>query len=582
MELHHIGNFLELPALIEKCEDFIVQSINTENLSTVLCWSLEASGSRWVYREALQYIQDNFRQISQSSALYSLDEPTLTKVLQSDFLQASELDVLQAVINWSEHQLIKKLESQEPNLVTHTAHSLARKGIKAKDLDDSQIREIASPLMLHVRQSHILSNNSTVVANAVKRGLVGTNTPRDITASEPILNIHSTYGQRGSWVPPTKTSVRRYEVPRAYMPFYDLAKALLEERTKDMSESDVVHLRRPGRANPTLNTLSRSRVLRHTTFNPREVEEVIDKTEHLLQSPLVVQALQACWDKSAVLKQVCLWAVRELSYPDQIIYTVNSRATPPTSSDDTNPHLLTSSLVPDLAPEKLILQHGLSSSYENLTIHSVSSSPDVTLLSVRSYRHPVGGVGAAAAPFPDVTLHSHSSSDESSSPGASARPRGLLVSSLSKVKKYATNTAPPSARSKDSTRQACREKVDCKLQPDILGDASLSDSVSSRRLSPTHTSIRHASTLDSKPRRYRRRSQTVNPYHTPPRGSCNQSTSNLLYSSLTRNISVEYDRLLAQEGPPPDIAPQPSRRLTRTSTPPDITSSPSNTWQAML
>lgn len=166
--------------------------------------------------------------------------------------------------------------------------------------------------------------------------------------------------------------------------------------------------------------------------------------------------------------------------------------------------------------------------------------------------------------------------------GASARPRGLLVSSLSKVKKYATNTAPPSARSKDSTRQACREKVDCKLQPDILGDASLSDSVSSRRLSPTHTSIRHASTLDSKPRRYRRRSQTVNPYHTPPRGSCNQSTSNLLYSSLTRNISVEYDRLLAQEGPPPDIAPQPSRRLTRTSTPPDITSSPSNTWQAML
>jgi len=77
-----------------------------------------------------------------------------------------------------------------------------------------------------------------------------------------------------------------------------------------------------------------------------------------------------------------------------------------------------SSLVPDLAPEKLILQHGLSSSYENLTIHSVSSSPDVTLLSVRSYRHPVGGVGAAAAaPFPDVTLHSHSSSDESSSPG---------------------------------------------------------------------------------------------------------------------------------------------------------------------
>ena len=50
----------------------------------------------------------------------------------------------------------------EPNLVTHTAHSLARKGIKSKDLDDSDLREVASPLMLHVRQSHLLASNSEV------------------------------------------------------------------------------------------------------------------------------------------------------------------------------------------------------------------------------------------------------------------------------------------------------------------------------------------------------------------------------------------------------------------------------------
>ena len=63
------------------------------------------------------------------------------------------------------------------------------------------------------------------------------------------------------------------------------------------------------------------------------------------------------------------------------------------------------SLVPDLAPERLILQHGLSTSYENLTIHSVNSSPDVTLLSVRSYRNDV-----TTTCFPDVTIHSHQSS----------------------------------------------------------------------------------------------------------------------------------------------------------------------------
>lgn len=51
-------------------------------------------------------------QISQSAGLFSLDECTLAKVLQSDFLQASEFDVLQTIISWSEHQLIRRLESR--------------------------------------------------------------------------------------------------------------------------------------------------------------------------------------------------------------------------------------------------------------------------------------------------------------------------------------------------------------------------------------------------------------------------------------------------------------------------------------
>jgi len=51
-------------------------------------------------------------QITQSPALYSLDDITLAKVLQSDFLQCTEMDILHAVINWSEHQLIRQMESQ--------------------------------------------------------------------------------------------------------------------------------------------------------------------------------------------------------------------------------------------------------------------------------------------------------------------------------------------------------------------------------------------------------------------------------------------------------------------------------------
>ena len=41
-------------------------------------------------------------------------------------------------------------------------------------------------------------------------------------------------------------------------------------------------------------------------FGQDEVDEVIQRTQQLLQTGIVVQALQACWDKSAVLKQVCI------------------------------------------------------------------------------------------------------------------------------------------------------------------------------------------------------------------------------------------------------------------------------------
>lgn len=129
-------------------------------------------------------------------------------------------------------------------------------------------------------------------------------------------------------------------------------------------------------------------------------------------------------------------------------------------------------------------------------------------------------------------------------------------------------------------------QAESNLQPDVLegspptGNLDLMPSTSNTR--------RHAVTLDS---RYRRRShsrtQPTNPYHTPPRSALGQrhrsashGVDSLLYSSLTRNLSIEYP--LASAGPPPDIAPESVRRTTGTATPPDITSSPTNTWQAML
>jgi len=114
----------------------------------------------------------------------------------------------------------------EPNLVSHTAHSLARKGIKSKDLDDSQLREAASQVLPHVRQSHLLADAAeSVISGAIKRGLIGGNSGlnKEMASSEPLLTQNSQSYRRRAWVPPVKAN-SRYEIPRAYMPFYEVAR----------------------------------------------------------------------------------------------------------------------------------------------------------------------------------------------------------------------------------------------------------------------------------------------------------------------------------------------------------------------
>lgn len=62
----------------------------------------------------------------------------------------------------------------EPNLLNHTAHSVAKKGVKKRDLSDVELREILSELLPLVRVDHILPPNNDILCNAIKRGLVST------------------------------------------------------------------------------------------------------------------------------------------------------------------------------------------------------------------------------------------------------------------------------------------------------------------------------------------------------------------------------------------------------------------------
>lgn len=60
----------------------------------------------------------------------------------------------------------------EPNLLNHTAHSVARKGVKKRDLSDVELREILCELLPLVRVDHVLPPNSEVLSQVKKTELL--------------------------------------------------------------------------------------------------------------------------------------------------------------------------------------------------------------------------------------------------------------------------------------------------------------------------------------------------------------------------------------------------------------------------
>ena len=112
MELYEIARFLELDSLVQSCEDLIIDSLSVETLVMVLKWSEQPHGSPWVKRQALCFLREEFSAIASSSLLYQLEFTHLLEALKSDFLQASELEVLQAVIKWGENKLMKRMEER--------------------------------------------------------------------------------------------------------------------------------------------------------------------------------------------------------------------------------------------------------------------------------------------------------------------------------------------------------------------------------------------------------------------------------------------------------------------------------------
>lgn len=59
-------------------------------------------------------------------------------------------------------------------MLSHTAHSVTKKGIKKRDLNDVELRELLAELLPYVRTDHVIPPSSDVLARYPRLSLTAT------------------------------------------------------------------------------------------------------------------------------------------------------------------------------------------------------------------------------------------------------------------------------------------------------------------------------------------------------------------------------------------------------------------------
>ncbi|XP_013414062.1 BTB/POZ domain-containing protein 7 [Lingula anatina] len=337
MEIYQIGQFLDFPILSQGCEDIIVDNLSLDNLLSILSWSSEPHGSQWVHRQALHFLQEEFLQAAHSPIFYELNKEYLIAAIQSDFVQAGEMDILSAVIKWGEHQLIRRMEEREPNLLSHTAHSVTKKGVKRRDLNDTELREILCEVLPYVRMGHIIPPNNDVLNGAIKRGLVSV-PPSHMIGDD----VGSNYNRMCSWIRGKNSGM--FMKPRFFTPYFEEAKSLLDEHTAQLQDNEMARLRLVHMSSiPDTLYMVDDRAscppspfpIHHPVYaaatvdiiagtipvpNRETIGLMVKREQEIQQSRLVQKAYSLpCTDRRAVNHQIQLRVVREFGLPDSAV-----------------------------------------------------------------------------------------------------------------------------------------------------------------------------------------------------------------------------------------------------------------------
>ena len=229
MEVYEIARFLNFSTLEQGAEDIIIQELSPMSLLAALEWSDRSHGSHWVYRQTMHYLREEFLNIVHLDAFLNLPKRFVIEALKSDFLQASEQDVLLAVIKWGEAQVYKTMNPADGKLEHYT--SSLKRSIRRKEIDVKPLKHVLHGVLPLIRVQHILPKDSNVLKTAIQQGLLQKEMPLDIGEGER--------QQRSSWI--RVKDDRKYVKPRLFAAYVDEAKAIMRERM--VEEMEVVRLR---------------------------------------------------------------------------------------------------------------------------------------------------------------------------------------------------------------------------------------------------------------------------------------------------------------------------------------------------
>ena len=186
----------------------------------MLEWSGQPYGSAWVHRQANQFILEDFAHIALSPALEKMSKETLRIVLASDFVQASEAEIVGAVIRWGEVMVARRGEGGEITL----PHPGKRGGRRREGVCDREVAEAVCDLVGCVRMEHLLPpGGGEVVRHAAERGIL----------TRPWYMGGQGRQEGDSWDP--RGFRPPHNRPRLFLPYYEECKNLLSERAGSIS-----------------------------------------------------------------------------------------------------------------------------------------------------------------------------------------------------------------------------------------------------------------------------------------------------------------------------------------------------------